>query len=85
MNASKFNLVSKIVHDVSQDTDLPEHWQDLDALTKARLERMAQEQNSSPATLWAAVRAQHEQARRDAADGFDPGAIARAARRGHTI
>lgn len=70
--------ITDIVKTAQKSAPLPANYNDLDQQNKRRIEREAQAKGTTPEALYAAIRAQAE---RDAADGFDAVAIAKAARR----
>jgi phage gp29-like protein len=82
-----YNIVSSIVSKVlANSPDLPSDYRDADLATQRRVEREAEAQGTTPARIWQVLRAQHSADIKQAADavngtGFDPGAIAKSARR----
>lgn len=82
---TSYNIVREIVSKVlANSRELPEDYRDADETTRRRVERMAEEQGTTAAEVWHIVRAQHAQdiaSAREGNTGFDPEAIARAARR----
>lgn len=78
-----YNIVSEIVSKVIRNSpDLPADYRDADASTRSRVERMAEEQGTTPARVWEVIRAQHTKDKSDAnGEGFNPEEIAKASRR----
>lgn len=74
---ASFNI-TEIVKAAIKKAPLPESFNDLDAQSKRNLQREADAKGITVAALYSAIRAQ---AAADAADDFDPGAIAKSARR----
>lgn len=70
--------ITDLVKNAIKDEPLPANYRDLDETTKRRLSREAEAKGTSPEALYEAIKAQ---ASMDAADDFDPAAIAKAARR----
>lgn len=70
--------IADLVKTVQKDTPLPSSYADPDAQSKRRIEREAESKGVTPEALYSGIKAQ---AAKDADDDFDPGAIAKAARR----
>lgn len=70
--------VADLVKTAQRDAPLPENFHELDEQSKRRITREAETKGITPEAMYAAIRAQVQ---RDAADDFDPGAIAAATRR----
>lgn len=70
--------IAGLVKTAQKDAPLPASFAELDEASKRRITREAEAKGITPEAMYAAIRAQAEQ---DAADDFDPVAIAQAARR----
>lgn len=75
MSKSVAELVAMIIRG---GTDTPEDYNDADPATRRYVEAKANETDSTPEVVWAALRAEREAAKVNA---NDPAAIAKAARR----
>jgi hypothetical protein len=70
--------ITDLVKDVMKSSPLPEKFDDLNEQTKARLRRQAEAEGTTAEKLYEVIKLQAAQ---DAADDFDPAAIAKAVRR----
>lgn len=70
--------ITELVKSAIKKAPLPANYDDLDEASKARLERQAEAEGTTPHKLYEVIRAQ---AAADAAEEFDPQAIAKKARR----
>jgi hypothetical protein len=70
--------ISDLVKTAQKDAPLPASYAELDAQSKRKIEREAEAKGITPEALYSAIKAQAD---KDAAEEFDPGAIAAAARR----
>ena len=74
---ANYNL-AELVKTAQKDAPLPATYAELDAQSKRKIDREAEAKGLTPEAVYAAIKAQAE---KDAADEFDPGAIAAATRR----
>lgn len=77
-----YNIVHDLVRKTLREKPLPEDINDLDEVARRRIEKQAYAAGSTPQALYAVIRAQQAEDLKDPReDGFDPAAIAKAARR----
>lgn len=78
-----YNIVHDLVKKTLRNTPLPEDLNDLDEVSRRRIEERAHAQGVTPANLYEVIKTQQAEDLKEAGEGdFDPVAIARAARSG---